>query len=206
MMIAARQGEINKVIVYSFSRYARSTTHLLNALQEFKKLGIEFISISENIETNSPLGTAIFAILGAVAQLERDILIERVKVGLENARAKGIKIGRKKSRDSALIRRLYLSGVTYREMSRIAKCSTGAIAAEIRELKKEIKSKEDLERVLKEREHESVQVELGKTRARVALLESKIIPNKLADKNKIEEPSAQTAEPTNNGDPIEVVI
>ena len=202
--MAVRQGEIDKVIVYSFSRYARSTTHLLNALQEFKKLGVEFTSISENIETNSPLGTAIFAILGAVAQLERDILIERVKVGLENARAKGVQIGRKKTRDSALIRRLYLSGVTYREMSHIAKCSTGAIAAEVRELKKEIKNKDDLERVLKEREFESVKVELGKTRARVALLESKAVPS--LNKDQAKEPTEQTPFHPNNGDPVEVVI
>ena len=79
MMKSARAGEISKVIVYSFSRYARSTTHLLSALQEFKSLGVDFISISENIDTSSPLGVAIFSILGAVAQLERDILIERVK-------------------------------------------------------------------------------------------------------------------------------
>ena len=111
MMKAARAGEIDRVVVYSFSRYARSTSHLLSALAEFKKLGVEFVSISENIETNSPLGVAIFAILGAVAQLERDILIERVKNGLANAKAKGVILGRKKSRDSALIRQLYLSGV-----------------------------------------------------------------------------------------------
>ncbi len=127
MMKAVKEGEFNRVIVYSFSRYARSTTHLLSALECFKLHGVGFVSLNENIETNSPLGVAIFSILSAVAQLEVDILIERVKNGLLNAKAKGVKLGRKKTRDSELIRRLYLTGVTTREIGRIAKCSSGAV-------------------------------------------------------------------------------
>ncbi len=174
MMKAVRAGEISRVAVYSFSRYARSTSHLLAALEEFKRLGVEFVSISENIDTSSPLGVAIFSILGAVAQLERDILIERVKNGLANAKAKGVQLGRKKTRDSALIRRLYVTGVTYREIGRIAKCSSGAVSAEIRELKKELEEKKELDRVMRERDYESVKTELERTRARVAHLESKV--------------------------------
>ena len=75
MMTEVRAGKVSKVIVYSFSRYARSVTHLLNALEEFRKCEVSFISISENIDTDSPLGSAIFAILAAVSQLERDILL-----------------------------------------------------------------------------------------------------------------------------------
>jgi len=114
LMKAVKNKEIDRVIVYSFSRYARSVSHLLNALEDFKKLGVEFVSISENIETNSPMGLAIFTILGAVAALERDILVERVKNGLANAKAKGVKLGRKKTRDSAMIRELYKKGFTYK--------------------------------------------------------------------------------------------
>lgn len=174
MMKAVRSREINRVIVYSFSRYARSTTHLLSALEEFKKLSVEFVSISENIETNSPLGVAIFSILGAVAQLERDILIERVKNGLANAKAKGVKLGRAKTRDSELIRKLYLTGVTYREIGRIAKCSSGAVSAEVRDLKRELEEKKDLARVMQEREFESVKLELEKTKSKCAALEAKV--------------------------------
>lgn len=94
MMKRVRAGECEKVIVYSFSRFARSVTHLLTALQEFEDLGVKFISISEAIDTSTPIGRALFTILGSVAQLERDILAERVRNGLANARAKGIKIGR----------------------------------------------------------------------------------------------------------------
>lgn len=201
MMKAVRNKEIDRVIVYSFSRYARSTSHLLSALEEFKKLGVEFVSISENIETNSPLGVAIFSILGAVAQLERDILIERVKNGLANARAKGVILGRRKSRDSDLIRRLYLTGVTYREIGRIAKCSSGAVSAEVRDLKKELEAKQELEKALKNREYESVKVELERTRSRVATLECKV-PE---DQKALEDRSEGLPAP-NNGEPVHVVI
>lgn len=137
MMKDARDGFIGKVIVYSFSRYARSVTHLLRALEEFKKLDIGFISLTENIDTNTPLGSAVFTILGAVAQLERDLIAERVRNGLANAKAKGIHIGRVKQRDSDLIRKLRASGMTFRDCARIAKCSTGAISAEMRAMKAE---------------------------------------------------------------------
>ena len=119
MMKDARDGFLDKVIVYSFSRYARSVTHLLRALEEFKKLEIGFISLTENIDTNTPLGSAVFTILGAVAQLERDLIAERVRNGLANAKAKGIHIGRVKERDSDLIRKLIKSKMTYREVAEL---------------------------------------------------------------------------------------
>lgn len=138
MMKDARDGFLDKVIVYSFSRYARSVTHLLRALEEFKKLEVGFVSITESIDTNTPLGSAVFTILGAVAQLERDLIAERVRNGLANAKAKGVHIGRIKMRDSDLIRKLRASGMTFRDVARIAKCSTGAVAAEMRAMKAEV--------------------------------------------------------------------
>lgn len=141
MMKDVRDGLIEKVIVYSFSRYARSVTHLLRALEEFRKLECGFVSTTESIDTNTPLGSAIFAILGAVAQLERDLIAERVRNGLANAKAKGIHIGRVKMRDSDLIRKLRASGMTVRECARVANCSTGAISAEMRAMKVEALAK-----------------------------------------------------------------
>jgi DNA invertase Pin-like site-specific DNA recombinase len=137
MMKDVHDGFIEKVIVYSFSRYARSVTHLLRALADFKRLDVGFVSITENIDTNTPLGAAVFTILGAVSQLERDLICERVRNGLANAKAKGIRIGRIKTRDSDLIRKLRASGMTMRECARVANCSTGAIAAEMRAVKAE---------------------------------------------------------------------
>lgn len=138
MMKSVRAGECKAVMVYSFSRYARSVGHLLKALEEFKKLGVNFTSMTEAIDTNSALGSALFCILGAVAQLERDLIVERVRNGLANAKAKGIRLGRLKKRPSELIRTLRKSGLTYRAISTIAKCSSGAVAAEVRSMKKEL--------------------------------------------------------------------
>ena len=137
MMKDVREGLIEKVIVYSFSRYARSVTHLLRALEEFRKMNVGFVSITESIDTNTPLGAAVFTILGAVAQLERDLIAERVRNGLANARAKGVRIGRLKTRDSDLIRKLRASGMTYRQIATISKCSAGAVSAELRAMKAE---------------------------------------------------------------------
>ena len=205
MMKSARDGEVSKVIVYSFSRYARSTTHLLTALQEFKKLKIDFISISENIDTSTPLGVAIFSILGAVATLERDILVERVKNGLANAKAKGIKIGRKKTRDSVLIRKLFDAGSTYREMANICKCSSGAVGAEIKVYKMELKEKNELEKALKEREYESIKDELHRSKAKVASLEEKFPfpPSRITTPQKQEETKTKLPDLAN---PIEIII
>lgn len=114
LMTAVRNNEVSYVVVPAFSRFARSTTHLLTALSEFKQKGVGFVSLSEKIDTNTPVGVAIFSILAAVSQLERDLIAERVRVGLANARAKGKHIGRAKKRDSHLIRKLLAAGMTYR--------------------------------------------------------------------------------------------
>lgn len=137
MMAAVEAGEISSVVVHSFSRFARSTTHLLNALTRFKEKGVHFVSISERIDTNSAVGVAIFSILAAIAQLERDLIASRVKIGLENARAKGKLIGRKRMRDSDLIRKLLKTGMSFRNIAIVAKCSHGSVSAEKRLIKKE---------------------------------------------------------------------
>ncbi|MGE0527396.1 MAG: recombinase family protein [Bdellovibrionales bacterium] len=147
MMEAVERGEISAVVVHSFSRFARSTTHLLQALTRFKERGVHFVSLSERIDTNSPVGVAIFSILAAIAQLERDLIAMRVKIGLENARAKGKLIGRKKLRDSDLIRKLRKAGMSYRAISSIARCSHGSVHAEILAMKRE---EEELQRKLAE--------------------------------------------------------
>ncbi|MBY0314564.1 MAG: recombinase family protein [Bdellovibrionales bacterium] len=155
MMAAVEAGEISTIIVYSFSRFARSTTHLLNALQVFKKKGVQFVSLTEKIDTNSAVGVAIFSILASISQLERDLIADRVKIGLANARAKGRLIGRKKMRDSDLIRKLLKSGVSYRQIGVIAKVSHGSVSAEKAamkreeaELKKKLEAQAEAEREL----------------------------------------------------------
>jgi len=97
LMDDARKRKFDIVLVWRFDRFARSTKHLVNALYEFRNLGIDFISYQENIDTSSPLGEAIFTIISAMSKLERDIIAERVKGGLRKAKAKGMRLGRPKS-------------------------------------------------------------------------------------------------------------
>jgi DNA invertase Pin-like site-specific DNA recombinase len=137
MMAMIKDNEANCVVVYSFSRFARSTTHMLNGLETMKAHGCNFVSLTEKIDTNSPIGKAVFVIISAIAALERDLIAERVRNGLANARAKGKLIGRKKLRDSELIRKLLKAGLSYRNVSRIAKCSHGSVHAEKLAMKRE---------------------------------------------------------------------
>jgi Resolvase, N terminal domain len=92
----ARKRKFDVIVVWRFDRFARSTKHLLVALEEFRSLGIQFISYRENIDTRSALGQALFTIVSAVAQLERDLIRERVTAGIRNARANGKQLGRPK--------------------------------------------------------------------------------------------------------------
>jgi DNA invertase Pin-like site-specific DNA recombinase len=114
----AKKRRFDVVLVWRFDRFARSTRHLILALEEFRHLKIDFISYQENIDTSSPLGSAIFTIISAVAQLERDIIAERVKAGLRRARANGKQLGRpKKKLPSAQVQRLREKGLSIRAIS-----------------------------------------------------------------------------------------
>ena len=94
LMADAHRRKFDAVIVWKFDRFARSVSHLLRALETFKALGIEFVSLSEQMDTSTPTGQMVFTVLGAVAELERSLIAERVKAGLRNARAKGKRLGR----------------------------------------------------------------------------------------------------------------
>lgn len=94
IMDLARKRHIDAIMVFRFDRFARSTSHLAVALDEFNTLGIQFISHSENVDTSTPMGKAMFTMISAMAQLERDIIIERVNAGIAAARAKGTHMGR----------------------------------------------------------------------------------------------------------------
>jgi DNA invertase Pin-like site-specific DNA recombinase len=94
LMRDAHRRRFSAVIVWRFDRMARSVTHLLRVLETFQALGIDFISLSEAIDTSTPAGKMTFTVLGAVAELERTLIVERVRAGLRNAQAKGKKLGR----------------------------------------------------------------------------------------------------------------
>jgi len=119
LMNDAKKRRFDVVLVWRFDRFARSTKHLILALEEFKNLGIDFVSYQENIDTSSPLGSAIFTIISAVAQLERDIIAERVKAGLRRARENGKKLGRPRaSVDTGKIHLLRSKGLSLRAIAK----------------------------------------------------------------------------------------
>src|ERR1700722_1813401 len=97
LMDDARKRQFDAIVVWRFDRFARSTKHLPSAPEEFRSLGIQFISYQENVDTSTPLGQALFTIVSAVAQLERDLIRERGSAGIRNEKANGKKLGRPKS-------------------------------------------------------------------------------------------------------------
>ena len=118
LMADAHRRRFDAVIVWRFDRFARSVSHLLRALENFKALGIEFVSFSEQVDTSTPTGKMVFTVLGAVAELERSLIAERVKAGLRNARAKGKRLGRPRvAVDAARIGALRAHGRSWREIT-----------------------------------------------------------------------------------------
>ncbi len=94
LMKAARDHAFDCVLVWKFDRFARSSSHLIKALAEFNHLGIRIISVQDQLDTDSPMGKAMFTIIGAMAELESDLISERVKAGMEAARSRGKHVGR----------------------------------------------------------------------------------------------------------------
>ena len=110
----AHRRRFDAVVVWRFDRFARSVSHLLRALETFKSLGIEFVSLSEQVDTSTPTGKMVFTVLGAVAELERSLIVERVRAGLRNARAKGKSLGRPRvAVDAAMIAVLRSQGLSW---------------------------------------------------------------------------------------------
>jgi DNA invertase Pin-like site-specific DNA recombinase len=118
LMADAHKRRFDVVCVWRFDRFARSVSHLLRALENFNALGIAFVSLSEQMDTTTPTGKMVFTVLGAVAELERSLIVERVRAGLRNARAKGKILGRPRvAVDAARISRLHSEGRSIREIA-----------------------------------------------------------------------------------------
>jgi len=114
-MADAHRRQFDAVVVWKFDRFARSVSHLLRALETFKALGIEFVSLSEQIDTSTPMGKMVFTILGSVAEMERSMIAERVRAGMRNAKSKGKHIGRPRVRvDTHQICQLSALGTPWR--------------------------------------------------------------------------------------------
>src|SRR5260221_4412858 len=128
MVQDAHERRFDVVVVSRFGRLARSVCQLLRALETFNTRGIQFVSLSEQVDTSTPTGRMVFTVLGAVAELERNLIVERVRAGLRHARAKGKLLGRpKKSHDAAQVRSLLVEGASWRTIVLTIRESVGAV-------------------------------------------------------------------------------
>lgn len=115
LMADAHRRKFDVIVVWKFDRFARSVSHLLRALETFQALGIEFVSLTEGVDTSTPAGKMVFTVLGAVAELERSLICERVRAGLRNAKAKGKRLGRpRRLVDATRIAALRAQGLGWR--------------------------------------------------------------------------------------------
>ncbi len=98
LLDAVKRRRCDVVLVHRFDRFARSSRHLLNSLEEFRALGVDFVSLSEAIDTTTPAGKMVFSMVAAIAEFERSLIRERVMAGLHRARAQGKTLGRPKTK------------------------------------------------------------------------------------------------------------
>ena len=128
LLKAVRSGRVSVVVVWRFDRFARSTRMLIEALEEFRTLGVDFISITEQIDTSTPIGVAMFTIISALSALERSAIQSRVVAGLRKAKQDGVVLGRPKvGFDETEAVQLRKEGLSWAEMSSRLKVSVSTL-------------------------------------------------------------------------------
>ena len=133
LLAAVKARRVDVVVVAAFDRFGRSVRHLVETLELFRHLGVEFVSLREQIDTGSPLGQAVFTIIAAIAQLERSLIAERVRAGLRRARAEGKRLGRPPLQvdlgrvESVIRRKLSVRAVSMNGNGSRARASTAAV-------------------------------------------------------------------------------
>src|SRR5215467_548772 len=133
LMADAHARRFDVVVCWRFDRFSRSVSHLCRALETFHALKINFVSMVEQVDTTTPTGKLVFTTLGAVAEGERNLIAERVRSGLRNARAKGKRLGRPtKPVDVDRINSLRASGHSWRSIATVMKLSVGTVYAAAR--------------------------------------------------------------------------
>jgi DNA invertase Pin-like site-specific DNA recombinase len=128
VMADARRGRFDVVVVWAFDRMARSVRHFLEVLDELNHLNIEFVSFRENVDTGGPLGRAMIVIVGAIAELERNLIVERVRAGMRRAKLEGRHIGRRALElDETAIRNQRAEGRSLRDIALDHHISTATV-------------------------------------------------------------------------------
>jgi DNA invertase Pin-like site-specific DNA recombinase len=128
MLSDARRGRFQVLLIWSCDRIARSTRHLLEVLDELTRLQIQFVSFREALDTSGALGRAVTVIIGAIAELERSLIIERVRAGMRRAKLEGRHIGRKPlDLDTTAIVADRARGLSLRQIAKIHQISTATV-------------------------------------------------------------------------------
>jgi DNA invertase Pin-like site-specific DNA recombinase len=118
LMADAHRRKFDLIAVWKVDRFGRSLKHLVNSLADLDSLGVAFVSLRDNIDLSTPSGRLMFQIIGAMAEFEKSLIVERVRAGLRNAVARGVRLGRpKRAVDAAEIARLRASGASWREVA-----------------------------------------------------------------------------------------
>ena len=129
MLSAAHRREFDVVLVWAADRLARSVRHILEVLDTLNHLNIEFVSFRENLDTGGPLGRAVVIIVSAVAELERNLIIERVRAGLRRAKLEGRQLGRRPIEiDRASLLRDRARGLSLAQLAKAHKISRTSVA------------------------------------------------------------------------------
>jgi len=128
-------GAMPTVVTYSFSRIARSLKHLISFTDHFRRIGVNMVSVKENINTTTKEGRLMLNIMGAIGEFERELIADRVKDGLANAKANGVKIGPKKKYEHKAILALHHKNHTYDQIAAQIGCSKSLIAKVIKKSK-----------------------------------------------------------------------
>src|SRR5579862_5969220 len=132
-----RRRSVDCVVVYRYDRFARSLRQLVNALEEFRALGIDFVSLHEGVDTSTPNGRLVFGIFASIAEFERELIRDRVKSGLAAARSKGKRLGRPRvTLDEARIAALRASGRSWPQVAAELGVSVGTAYQAARRLSK----------------------------------------------------------------------
>lgn len=125
LLADGHQRKFDVVLVWKLDRFARSLRHLVNALAEFEARGIAFVSLKDNLDLSTPTGRLMFQVIGAMAEFERSLIVERVKSGMRNARTKGKRIGRPRTYvDCRVIRIRRSQGAAWRTIARELRVGT----------------------------------------------------------------------------------
>ena len=137
LLEACGKRQVDAVVVYRYDRFARSLRQLVNALEEFRALGIDFVSLHEGVDTSTPNGRLVFGIFASIAEFERELIRERVRSGLAAARARGKRLGRPKvAVDASQIASLRAQGRSWATISKELRVGKGTAQRAVQGLPK----------------------------------------------------------------------